>query len=82
MCEQGNRLSRWGLYDFHPWTILGELLGKPGLGFWIPVDKHDPGGLDLLAGPLEQIFPGSVSGEIKVANFATNGDIPVVAPVD
>jgi len=70
------------LDDFHPWTILGELLGKPGLGFWIPVDKHDPGGLDLLAGPLEQIFPGSVSSEIEVANFAPDGNVLVVSPVD
>ena len=75
-------MSRRGLDDFHPWTILGELLGEPGLGFRIPMDKHDPGGLDLLTGPLEKIFPGAMSGEIKVANFATNGDIPVVAPVD
>ena len=46
------------------------------------MDKHDPGGLDILTGPLEKIFPGAMSGEIKVANFATNGDILVVAPVD
>jgi len=75
-------LSRWGLDDFHPRTIFGELLGEPSLGFGVPVDKHDPGGLDLLTGPLEKIFPGGVSGEIKVANFAPNGDFPVVAPVD
>ena len=75
-------MSRRGLDEFHPWTILGELLGKPGLGLWIPVDQHDPGGLDLLAGPLEQILPGGVSSEIEVANFAPDGDVTVVSPVD
>ena len=66
----------------HPWTILSELLGEPSLSFGIPVNKHDPAGLDLLAGPLEKILPGGMSGEIKVADFAPDGDLPVVAPVD
>jgi hypothetical protein len=43
------------------------------LGIGVTVDEEDPGGLNFFGNPAEEVFAGGVSGEVEVADFATNG---------
>jgi hypothetical protein len=39
--------------------------------------------LNVFGDPAEKVFPGSVSGEVEVADFATDGEgATLFAPVD
>jgi hypothetical protein len=53
------------------------------LGVGVTVDEEDPGGLNFFGNPAEEVFAGGVSGEVEVADFATNGQgSALFSPVD
>jgi len=81
--EEGDGKARRRLNDFHAWAGCGEGGGKPGLGVGVTVDEEDSGGLNFFGDPAKEVFAGGVSGEIEVADFATNGQgAALFSPVD
>ena len=73
LAEKGDGKGRRRLNDFHAWAGCGEGGGKPGLGVGVTVDEEDSGGLNFFGDPTKEVFAGGVSGEVEVADFATNG---------
>jgi len=82
MGKERDRLTRRGLNHFCFGELQGDLRSEPRLRVRIPVNQEHARGLDLLTSPSKDIFSFRVSGEVEVANFATDGHRTCVTPID
>ena len=81
--EERNGKARRRLNDFHAWTGCGKSGGEPRLGIGVAMNEQNAGGFNVFGDPAEKVFPGSVSGKVEVADFATDGErTALFAPVD
>ena len=53
------------------------------MGVGVAMNEQNAGRFNVFGDPAEKVFPGSVSGEVEVPDFATDGEgTALFAPVD
>jgi hypothetical protein len=82
MGKERDRLTRRGLNHFCFGELQGNLRSEPRLGVRVSVNQENTRGLDLFASPSKNVLPCGVSGEVEVANFATDRNGTRVTPID